>query len=94
MIEMKIHMYGKVSHYEYLSTPKRTRQEAAASVVQYLHPLATRHGKSIVSASTCTINSWKYMLALILHEHPLELTGTVNQRKWKARRGVLKASVH
>ena len=37
----------------YLSSPNRTRQEEASSLLQYLQPLAIRHGKSIVSASTC-----------------------------------------
>lgn len=38
----------------HLSSPNRTRQEEASSLLQYLQPLAIRHGKSIVSASTCT----------------------------------------
>lgn len=42
----------------YLSSPKRTRQEEASSLLQYLQPFAMRHGKSIISASTCTNHIW------------------------------------
>ena len=37
---------------KYLSSPNRTRHEEASSLEQYLHPLAIRQGKSMVSAST------------------------------------------
>lgn len=40
----------------YLSSPNRTRHDEASSLVQYLHPLAIRHGKPIISAKTCQNN--------------------------------------
>lgn len=48
-------LVDNIINIAYLSIPKRTRQEDASSLVQYLQPLAIRHGKSIVSARTFKI---------------------------------------
>lgn len=41
--------------------PERTRQDDASSLLQYLQPLAIRHGKLMESANTCRSYNKKYV---------------------------------